>query len=391
MRVDYLAPTFYFLDILILVYLIARRSDLFVVLFPLLLTNLLFSQNPWSSLSWSLHFFLYLAFILSLQFRSLRMQVIGTLLFTLLFQAALGTAQVISGHSLQGIFYYLGERLLSLGQPGIASGTLFGNLVLRAYGTFSHPNVLAGYSVIALLIIIRLVEQRAARGSDLVGNPTRSDPKVKVVITSFVTIFIIFLTQSRTAALSLFGLIIPFHLIRSVRSRLIYIIILLCSLFTIQYSSSFSRPIDLAVSERLSLQKLSLNIIAAYPIFGTGAGSSITTYPAVAPNFRLLQPDHNSFTLLLSWFGLLPVILLITSLLRKQRQSSVGLTLQDSSRLDLKSSPKRSDPKGYSVWLFPLLPLFLFDHYLLTSPQGLFMLLVYLRVVNLSHAQKNSH
>ena len=370
MRVDYLAPTFYFLDILILVYLIARRSDLFVVLFPLLLINLLFSQNPWSSLSWSLHFFLYLAFILSLQFRSLRMQVIGTLLFTLLFQAALGTAQVISGHSLQGIFYYLGERLLSLGQPGIASGTLFGNLVLRAYGTFSHPNVLAGYSVIALLIIIRLVEQRAARGSDLVGNPTRSDPKVKVVITSFVTIFIIFLTQSRTAALSLFGLIIPFHLIRSVRSRLIYIIILLCSLFTIQYSSSFSRPIDLAVSERLSLQKLSLNIIAAYPIFGTGAGSSITTYPAVAPNFRLLQPDHNSFTLFLSWFGALGAVAI----------------------LFLVPHPPIPNTK-YQILntIFPLLPLFLFDHYLLTSPQGLFMLLVYLRVVNLSHAQKNSH
>ena len=150
----------------------------------------------------------------------------------LLFQTILAIGQLFLGHSLGGVLYYLGERTVSVGSPGIALATFMGSVVLRAYGTFGHPNVLAGYAVVTLLITIRL------------------------------------------------------------------------------------------------------------------------------------------------W---------------RQRQSSVGLTLQDSSRLDLKSSPKRSDPKGYSVWLFPLLPLFLFDHYLLTSPQGLFMLLVYLRVVNLSHAQKNSH
>jgi hypothetical protein len=40
--------------------------------------------------------------------------------------------------------YYLGERSVSVGSPAVALGSFMHEVVLRAYGTFGHPNVLAG-------------------------------------------------------------------------------------------------------------------------------------------------------------------------------------------------------------------------------------------------------
>ena len=95
-RIDYLSPTIYFLDILVILFLgsdllqrtVLRRNSrlqaekgsvatertvLMGTLTPILLTNLLYSDNPLSTLSWSLHFLLYLFFVVALfpGFRSL--------------------------------------------------------------------------------------------------------------------------------------------------------------------------------------------------------------------------------------------------------------------------------------------------------------------------------
>jgi hypothetical protein len=50
------------------------------------------------------------------------------------------------------------------------------------------------------------------------------------------------------------------------------------------------------------------------------------------------------------------------------------------SRTSKTRSETRSDPQGVIRNLFPLLPLLFLDHYLLTSPQGLFVFLFYLLV-----------
>jgi len=364
-RVDYLSPTIYFLDFLMMFYLLLNRlTDLwlysaqyFVVV---LLSNLVFSANPLATLSWSLHFFLYAIFVASIKFENLTSpphftkhfrQGIWDLGFPLIlssfFQLTLAALQVYLGHSLQGPFYYLGERMVSVGQPAVALSSFMDQVLLRAYGTFGHPNVLAGWLVIVCLIILRL----------------KPKPLVRYILLMIPAIGIL-LTQSRSAALAFFGLVIPWYLLISLRSRLIYYASLLV---LVSFSLSFVSPSrsDLSLTERLDLQRLSLQVTPQYPLFGTGANASIPTYPDTDPSFRLLQPDHNSFTLFISWFGLAGIITIIY-LIR-----IYGF----------------KDLRVYDF--FPLIPLLLLDHYLLTSPQGLLILLIYLKVVNYSHVKSH--
>ncbi len=319
----------------------------------MLLANLVFSVNPVSTLSWSLHFLLYILFISSFSLViNHKLLVIG-LVFASLFQLVLSIAQVRLDHSIQGPLYYLGERMVSVGQPGVALATFMNEVVLRAYGTFGHPNVLAGWLVITSLITLKLSKNTLLKHGALI-----------------ITIFGVMLTQSRSALLALFGVIIPFYVITRLRQRLIYfvaILTILCgTLFT--NSSTLSRSLDLSYSERLSLQLISIKTIVNYPVFGTGAQASITAQSTQDQSKLLrhaaLQPDHNSLTLAVSWFGLFGVFAILYFLFCfKFRISNFE-------------------------FIIPLLPLLLLDHYLLTSPQGLLILLIYLKVVNYSHAQK---
>lgn len=355
-RVDYLAPTLYFLDLLLILSIIGKKITLphwFVGLLPVLVVNLLFSHNPAATLSWSLHFLLYLMFVFSLPSNIPHQPLTVGLSLTILFQVTLALAQVALGHSLQGPLYYLGERMVAVGSPGVATAPLLGANVLRAYSTFSHPNILAGYLVISYLIILRLAQSAKFRFLRLV--------KIKTYTLSALVTLGLLLTQSRSAAFAFFGLILPFSLLRSMRSRLIYFAILLFASCYLLFTNSFSRPLDLSLSQRLTLQELSMSVVHSYPIFGTGAQASISTYPLVSPNTRILQPDHNSFTLITSWLGLFGVFAIIYAM--------------------------RSILFPNFYFLIPIAPLIFLDHYLLTSPQGLFVFILYLKVVHSYHAQ----
>jgi O-antigen ligase len=255
-----------------------------------------------------------------------------TLTLSLIFQLALSLAQVFLGHSVGGLLYYVGERSVSVGSPNIALATFMGDVVLRAYGTFSHPNILAGWSVVVLLIIFTLRKKLS-------------------IFPLFLVALILLLTQSRSALISLFGLVIPLSLLSSLRSRLLYFFFFLIPILYFLFPNFLSRS-DLSISERIDLQAVSLRSISHYPLFGTGAEASISTYPSVSPMTRLLQPDHNSVTLFLSWFGAFGVLALLFHF-----------------RVIL-------IPIFYH--LLPIFPLILLDHYLLTSPQGLFSLIFYL-------------
>ena len=404
-RIDYLSPVIYFLDVLILAYLVASRTllnrnsrlqvekgspagerrvlvgHLIGSLLPILLINLIFSVNPLATLNWSLHFLLYLTFVLSLQFRSLPKRVIGTLSFLITagmaFQVVLAVLQVALGHTLQGPFYWLGERAISVATPNAARAEVFGRVVLRAYGTFSHPNILAGWLVVSLLILIMLRSQGLSlvaprtllnRNSRLQVEKGSPAGERRVLIGSLwfpllLTVFGVALTHSRSAALTLFGIIIPFYILKNLRTRLMYFLGLLFVICYLLFTGTLGRPVDTSLTDRLHLQGVSSQVILTYPIFGTGANASISTYPGVSPTTRLLQPDHNSLTLLLSWFGIFGILALRTLLDRRHGQR-----------------PSWDSKAGRRV-LVGLLPLLLFDHYLLTSPQGLLFILIYFRLV----------
>jgi len=70
-----------------------------------------------------------------------------------LFESLLAIAQFYHHGSIGGIFYWIGERTFTGQTPGIANASVQGVLLLRPYGTFPHPNVLAGFLVIGMTLI----------------------------------------------------------------------------------------------------------------------------------------------------------------------------------------------------------------------------------------------
>lgn len=316
-----------------------HARTVFWLFFPLSLVNLLFSANFVASLFWIGRLFLYAAFVASFP-RRLYPGLAPLFIFTATFQVILAAVQVQLGHTVQGPLYWLGERALSVGLPNVAKGEFFGEVILRGYGTFSHPNVLAGWLVVVFLILAYLR---------------------KLTLSAWLLLTVslgIFLAQSRTAAVSYFGLALPYSFLSlspALRRRLIFIVPLALLVLSVLLARSF----DLPLQERFVLQRTSFAILAHQPVFGSGANSSISLYPAVAPSLRLLQPDHNSFSLGLSWIGLVGLAIFVLAL-RPIWLSSARLRIG---------------------WLLPLLPLLFFDHYFLTSPQGIFVLLLYLRVI----------
>lgn len=79
-------------------------------------------------------------------------------------ESLLGLGQIAKGGSLNGWFYWLGERSFSYTSIGVAQVSLWGRGLVRAYGTFSHPNSMAGFLLVVILLWInykpRVVKSR---------------------------------------------------------------------------------------------------------------------------------------------------------------------------------------------------------------------------------------
>ncbi len=337
-RVDYLSPTFGLFDFLLIIFIITTPKDYLSTLIkrlsPVILfisLTLLTTPFPWPTFNYSVHLILYLigASLLATYYKH---QLTKPLILTLAFQTILSFSQVLSGEA--GFFYWLGERRLSVTSLGVAKTSLLHHFTLRAYGTFSHPNALAGWSLVSLFLIFQLSSTRL----------------YKFIATSLVLI-ILFLTQSRLAFFVFyFWLYFISHFFSSkMKLSFIFFTLFLFIFFQPDFRS-------LALSTRISLLFVSGRLIYQFPLFGTGPGASLAAYNKLSPFPVLLQPDHNSFTLLLSWFGFYGLV---------------------NSYLFLKFFIVHL-PKNKLSKLTPLLILALFDHYFLTSPQGLFIIILFL-------------
>ena len=182
---DYLSPTLYLTDILIglsfIVWLCRARvnilslkryfrnefgnqKNLFIrkllifLLFVYLLCGAINSQNPFNSYVHILKLgeclFLGYAISQTIFTEQLFKKALVALSLGTLFSSLLAIAQFISQGSLGGAFYYLGERTFTSQTPGIANASINGELLLRPYATFSHPNVLAGYLLCVLVLLL---------------------------------------------------------------------------------------------------------------------------------------------------------------------------------------------------------------------------------------------
>lgn len=308
--VDYLSPTLYFTDILLLLLIIISHHQLIrfisrlprhylVFFFSLILLNLLISPSILTLLAWIRILLLLCLAIYAYTLPQTKFKFIYyPLALSLLFISSLGIAQFFLTASLDGPFYYLGERHFTLTTPGIAKTIIAGRPFLRAYSLFSHPNSFAGFLLVAILILSRLHSVFKIRVSPHFH---------RLVI--LITLIALILTFSKAALIAL--LLLPLLYLFKPSLTHLFIFYLLSTILLI--TASLILPLDHSwpqfIYQRLFLNQAAVNIILHHPLLGIGLNQFIPALATTYPQSLLLQPVHHLLLLLLSQIGIIGLLL----------------------------------------------------------------------------------
>ncbi|MDO8639775.1 MAG: O-antigen ligase family protein, partial [bacterium] len=392
LRIDYLSPTFYVTDILIgllftswLFSAIGRKLSgqktidlklgigkywklIFFLLF--LAIGILLSKSPLAGVYGFVKLLEYLFLFFYITFEVKNFFIIVQLLsLGIIFEGLLAILQYVNHGSIGSLLYFFGERSFNSQTPGIANASLNGEMFLRPYGTFSHPNVLAGYLTIALAMVI--------------SNFQFQISNFKKILFSFSIIIGtigIILTMSRVAII-LWLIILSWYLLKKSRKflgrakfpiGLLVVLIFIGSIGIVILLSPLRfrfleiNPSDQAFVVRKDLIVSSVLMFKDNFFFGVGINNFLVNLPYFQkPNisslYEYLQPVHNIYFLILAQTGLVGFIYFLYFIAKTMKQ-----TLK----------------KGFSISNFQfsifsaILILGLFDHYFLTLQQGQLLLLL---------------
>ncbi len=278
-----------------------------------------------------------------------------------LIESGLAIGQSIHQSSLGGWWYFLGERTFTAQTLGIANAAIHGILLLRPYGTFSHPNVLAGYLVISLCLIASWVVLNFRRLNlakriyflllFLSGICALILSLSRVAITAFVIVGVLFLLFNRA-------------IVHKNRFHLLFFILLFI-LVVLFISPLGYRFLQLSLTDetytlRRTLALESLQIFWLHPLLGVGLQNFLPALIKLHPDTPLsfLQPVHNIYLLTLSQTGIIGAIYFLSFLFK-----TYSLLLK---------KIKHNAPRSMISLTLLSLVLFigLFDHYFLTLQQG---------------------
>lgn len=348
-RVDYLSPTVFFTDILVILLLITwffghhkkfSVKPLFLF-FSFIAINIFFaSRGPVAMYTWiKVLEFVCLGWYI-IQTKPKFSFIVSALSFGVFYSSFLAITQFFLQHSIGGPFWFLGERTFSVDTPGIARIN-WGRELLRPYATFPHPNVLGGY--IAAILPLLLWQK----------------PQIFYKATMFLGCVALFLTFSRSAwVVAVVGI--------SLVNRKFFLPLLILLVFLIfQFNVN-----EESVVVRQQLNAAAISIWQQSPLFGVGLGNFLVELPRalVSREVYFLQPVHNIYLLLLAETGIVGLgifLWLIWFVIHKK--------------------------KIFSIWHLPfgiLLVLGLVDHYPITLQQGQ-LLLTILAALSLSARSSN--
>lgn len=375
-RSDYLSPTIYTTDILIVVLFIffvsgllkERKKKIFdaknflfpIVILVLLSFGILISKNQlagWYGLLKILEFSFFAIYTAKNIRNWTQVRVLFlTFLPGIIFESSLAILQYLNQRSLGSVFYFFGERTFNSQTPGIANASLDGNLFLRPYATFSHPNVLAGYLVLSLTLIIFIFNRFSSKIFKvflftiiLLGTSALFLTLGRASVVLWVLVLLIyFLSKSKGFGKSFAG---PIYL----------------ALAIIAFIAAFFSPIylrfaqinfyDPAFLERLRLAKSSLGMVFDHPLLGVGINNflnNLSSYQKPLGDILFLQPVHNIFLLVLSETGIIVASVFIWFIYKTYKK------IMAEKRLKL-----------LLFFLFSeILVLGMADHYFLTLQQG---------------------
>ena len=363
LRVDYLAPTVYLQDILILFLFftgykkllieLKQKKTLFLILIllGLISANLFIAGSFFVSIfSWlRIGEFVFLGLIIRRNSQTVLKILPKIVPFWIMGEFLIGLLQIIKQSSLGGIFWYLGERSFNIFTPGIAKASVLGNVFLRPYGTFSHPNSLAGFILVGLIFIF-----------------TQKNLFWMDKIALLCGLFLLILCFSRTVWLAVLFLSLIYIIWRIIDKQRIKLFefsyyfmagagLIIVFLFTksVIETASFENRRILAV--------FALVLIKKYPFLGVGANNfliSLSRSGLSWPVVSFLQPVHNVFLLTGAETGLIGLFIFTIFLL---------LTIRKILQFH---PPNRRIKFQISIALLAIIFTGLFDHYWLTLIQN---------------------
>lgn len=357
-RVDYLSPTLYLTDIIVFFLFIFNfksvvnffKNKTVLISLGLLLVNAILAKNQ------PVAFYRLIKIVEFLIVFSLGQQLFKivkekTLLIILLlngsFQLILTILQLVFRHSIQGVFYFFGERLFSLSTPGIAKATVKGIEFLRPYGTFSHPNSMAGFFLLLYFFILT--------------NKKFNKYLVLRYSVAFILSCLIFLSFSKVAIITYLLLnIIYFYsslIIKPIKTICKPCIISKALILSVISFIFLQVTTDvLTIEKRIELVKNSLNILLNNLLFGVGIGNYLIAQAKFSSKYLLFfnQPVHNIFLLFLSEAGLIISAIFLLQCFKT-----------------LKSTKIR---RKHAFIILTVIITGLFDHYWLTLEQNLLLL-----------------
>lgn len=377
-RSDYLAPVVYLLDIVWVVWMGSRVlkskglkvqslkkiftfENLVVVIFIGL--NILVAGNKWVAIYKWLRILQWVISLKVLKSESLKVKrCLGWIIpFWIVMETLLGVGQMVKGGSLEGVWYWLGERRFSLTTIGIAQISWLGNGLVRAYGTFSHPNSLAGFLLVAWMLWQSWQKKRG----------------VMYWVITWCSVLGIVIAGSRMVwALLVMQLIITNYELRIKKKRLgvknlvgylviiTGVLMLILGVVGVNYRiSDFVGGWDTgSLTKRVLLGMMSVEMWRDNLMLGVGAGNFIADLPVYqeASSFYWLQPVHNIFLLVGAELGILGIMLVI-----------------------YKISDIRFQIMRRRNWLILgiIIVTGMVDHYWLTLPQNYWLLVVVLGIL----------
>ena len=337
-KIDYLSPTIYLTDLLflglLLISVIKFYKHRFLKYLVLIFLGLFFfsGKGDIASIYWSLRYLQIptLAWIVYVNSKNVDLDsgIKKYLTFPLIFTLILEIWQFVVKRS-TGWWWIFGERSFSLATPNIAVIDLFGQRFLRPYATFSHPNALAGWLLLASFIFWE-------------NKPKR-----------FLAIGGILLTFSRNAILAIV-------------------------IGTIVHSAFASRTLAQSViafsessfNERTILNQAALKVFWGSPIVGVGPGKFLTILPGYFPSgFWKLQPPHNIVYLILAETGIFGFSVLLIGMLNLY--------------------PLIKNAPVFFPGLIAVFSTSLLDHYWLTSQQNRILLGIFLGLGLIGNLRSN--
>lgn len=317
-KIDYLAPAIYLTDLLILPLLLLhwkiflahlkKYKVAFFIFGFLFAINVIQSPQPILAVySITKVFEVYFIFFIFRRLNLSIFSIVVPLLCGAFFELTLSLYQFTQNHSADGLFYYFGERLLSISTPGIAKAQFFDRQILRPYATFSHPNSLGGFYLLvysSCLLLIRFAKTYKEKLTIMMLWGLSTALLVlsfsKVVILTYVGITMLYFIDSynnskKNASCSI-----------CIVARLIVPCIL-----AIIFLQTQSDPDSL--QKRIMFLQQSIQIMAHTFFLGTGFGQYLywqSSFPSPYPYF-FLQPVHNIFVLYLLQVGFVTTIFTI--------------------------------------------------------------------------------